>query len=240
MFHRVVWHLAAQGKTLAEIVTLLLQYPDGIAAKYLKPKDRLDVETKRSFKKYTANNPPLIAKWNENHAHVLAGAKSAVLQEFKNADGHTEFKLLSSASFHEWNIEHKIVVSKDQKGKPITVLETKFWMQHRRRRKYQDIGFFPGRGVPGFYNLWRGFPVQPRKGDCSKFLAHLHDNVCQGNDELYAWVLAWFADIFQRPAIKCGTALALRGKQGTGKTKVGEVMEALLGVTLSKCLTHAT
>ena len=108
--------------------------------------------------------------------------------------------------------------------------DTKFWMQHRERRKYQDIGFFPGRDVPGFYNLWRGFAVEPRKGDCSKFLAHLHDNVCQGDDDLYAWVIAWFADIFQRPAIKCGTSLALRGKQGTGKTKVGEVMEALLGV----------
>ena len=76
MFHRVVWHLAAQGKTLAEIVTLLRQHPNGIAAKYLKPKDRLDKEAKRSFKKYIANNPPaLIAKWNENHAHVLAGGK---------------------------------------------------------------------------------------------------------------------------------------------------------------------
>lgn len=95
MFHRVVWHLAAQGKTLIEIVTLLRQQPNGIAAKYLKPKDRLEVETKRSFKKYTANNPPIISKWNKDHAHVLAGAKSAVLQEFKNADGHTESGRLS-------------------------------------------------------------------------------------------------------------------------------------------------
>ena len=42
--------------------------------------------------------------------------------------------------------------------------------------------------------------------------------------------MAWLADIFQRPALKCGTSLALRGKQGVGKTKVGEVMRSLLGV----------
>jgi hypothetical protein len=51
MFHRVVWHLAAKGKPPAEIIALLRQYPKGIAAKYLKPKDRLDAEVKRSLKK---------------------------------------------------------------------------------------------------------------------------------------------------------------------------------------------
>jgi hypothetical protein len=104
-------------------------------------------------------------------------------------------------------------------------LATKIWMRHPQRRKYQDIGFFPGRDVPDHYNLWRGFTVEPRKGDCSKFLAHMRENACQGNDHLYAWVMAWFADIFQRPAIKCGTSLVFRGKPGTGKTKIGEVME---------------
>ena len=172
----------------------------------------------------------LIAKWNERHAHVLAGGKSAVLQEFKTPEGYTDFKLLSSASFHEWNVEHEIDVGVDKNGKPVTMPETKFWMRHPKRRKYQDIGFFPGRDMPDYYNLWRGFAVEPRKGDCSKFLAHVYENVCQGDDALYAWVMAWFADIFQHPAVKCGTSLALRGKQGVGKTKIGEVMESLLGV----------
>ena len=171
---------------------------------------------------------------------MLAGGKSAVLQEFKTAEGYTDFKLLSSASFHEWNIEHKIQVGADKNGKPVMVSETRFWMQHRERRKYQDIGFFPGRDVPGFYNLWRGFAVEPRKGDCSKFLAHVRENVCQGDDDLYAWVMAWFADIFQRPAVKCGTSLALRGKQGVGKTKIGEVMEACSACITSWWRTRAT
>jgi hypothetical protein len=169
----------------------------------------------------------IVAKWNERHAHVLAGGKSAVLQEFKTPEGYTDFKLLSSASFHEWNVEHKTfrVV-----GKKLEVeLETKIWMRHPKRRKYQDIGFFPGRDMPDYYNLWRGFAVEPRKGDCSKFLAHVYENVCQSDDALYAWVMAWFADIFQHPAVKCGTSLALRGKMGVGKTKIGEVMVGMLG-----------
>ena len=43
-------------------------------------------------------------------------------------------------------------------------------------------------------------------------------------------MIAWFADIFQHPGSKCGTSLAVRGKQGTGKTKIGEVFASLLGV----------
>ena len=178
----------------------------------------------------SGTTPAVIAKWNKNHAHVLAGSKSCVLQEFKTADGFTDFKLLASAAFKEWIAEFKIVIGRDAAGNPIEIPESKYWLTHRKRRKYQDIGFFPNRDVQNFYNLWRGFTVEPRKGDCSKFLAHLHDNVCQDDDELYAWVIAWFADIFQRPGIKCGTSLAMRGKQGVGKTKVGEVFESLLGV----------
>jgi hypothetical protein len=175
-----------------------------------------------------------IAEWNQQHAHVLAGGKSAVLREFTTAKGYIDFQLLPSAAFHEWNVEHEIEVGVDENGMRVMERATKIWMRHPKRRKYQDIGFFPGRNVPGHYNLWRGFAVEPCKGDCSRFLAHIYENACQGNKQLYEWDMAWFADIFQHPAVKCGTSLVFRGKQGTGKTKIGEVMESLLGVHYKK------
>jgi Family of unknown function (DUF5906) len=60
-------------------------------------------------------------------------------------------------------------------------------------------------------------------------LAHLRDNVCRGDEGLYRWVVGWFAQIIQNLDRKMGTALVIRGKQGTGKTKVGEVIGSLLG-----------
>ena len=118
MFHSVVWHLAAKGNTPDAIIAMLRQHPQGIAAKYLKPKDRLVAEVARSLKKFLATNTSssssIIGKWNKHHAHVLAGGKSAVLQEFRTAEGYIDFKLLSSATFHEWNVEHKI---DDQRGR---------------------------------------------------------------------------------------------------------------------------
>lgn len=229
-FHRVVWTLAARGETIEDITEKLRKHPKGIAAKFMRPKNRLAEEVQRSFDKFVANTPAVIDAWNREYAHVLAGGKSAVLHEFKTAEGYVDFKLLSSASFHEWNAEHKYRIGTDADDKPRLMPTSKYWLKHPKRRKYQDIGFFPGRDVQGYYNLWRGFAVEPQKGDCSKFLAHLHDNICQHDDELYDWVIAWFAHIFQRPGTKCGTSLAARGKQGTGKTKLGEVFASLLGV----------
>lgn len=104
-----------------------------------------------------------------------------------------------------------------------------FWIGHRDRREYHGIEFEPTGGRDGYYNLWRGFAVEPREGDCSKFLSHLEDNVASGNVAHYEWIVGWFAQIFQQIDVKVGTSICLRGKQGVGKTKVGEVIGALLG-----------
>ena len=47
------------------------------------------------------------------------------------------------------------------------------------------------------------------------------------DDALYLWVVGRFAEIAQRPDRKSGTALVIRGKQGTGKTIVGKVTGSL-------------
>jgi hypothetical protein len=41
--------------------------------------------------------------------------------------------------------------------------------------------------------------------------------------------MAWWADIAQRPASKCGTSLAIRGETGAGKSKIGECFQATIG-----------
>lgn len=135
-------------------------------------------------------------------------------------------------AFSQWLANRYVKVKvKDATGeaKDKTVPLAKFWLGHSQRRQYSDLVFRPDQEVPGAYNLWRGFAVEPREGDCSKFLAHLRDNVCRGDGELFRWVEAWWADIIQRPASKIGTSLALRGEPGTGKTKVGEYMQAAIG-----------
>lgn len=52
---------------------------------------------------------------------------------------------------------------------------------------------------------------------------------CGGDEATFAWVWGWFAQLVQRPGDKPGTALALRGEEGCGKSIVGEAVGKLLG-----------
>ena len=166
---------------------------------------------------------PAIEELNRSYALILVGDKAAVLKEGASPEERHEFRLLSIGAFNQWLANRIAMVN----GKPAPL--ARYWLNHSRRRQYEGLVFAPGREITAHYNLWRGFAVEPRPGDCSKFLAHVQDNACRGNRTLFNWVVAWFADIMQHPAAKCGTSLVLRGKMGTGKTKIGDVIGSLLG-----------
>ena len=154
---------------------------------------------------------------NDKFALVLSGNNASVMM-FEG--GGNKFRLLQVGAFRQWFSNEWITIGK----KVLTVAE--YWLNHPRRRQFEGIEFAPGGdGSPGYYNLWQGFTVEPKQGDCSKFLAHLQNNVASGDEDTYQWILGWWAQIFQQPAIKTGTALVLRGEFGTGKSKVGEVFE---------------
>jgi hypothetical protein len=62
----------------------------------------------------------------------------------------------------------------------------------------------------------------------SIFTDHLLNNICGGNQTVHQWVFGWFAQMVQKPRERTGTSLVLRGKQGAGKTIIGEVMGLLI------------
>jgi hypothetical protein len=158
---------------------------------------------------------------NKTYALVLAGNKAAVMKLEGKRNGKSTFRLLQVDAFKQWFANQRITVGE----KPVPLAN--YWLGHKQRRQYEGIEFAPGGAPPGYYNLWRGFSVEPRAGDCSLFLKHLEENCAQGDTFLYNWIVGWFAQIAQQPTVKPGTALCLRGKQGVGKTKVGQVFGSL-------------
>jgi Family of unknown function (DUF5906) len=167
----------------------------------------------------TASRDPQIAELNENYALVVLGDSAAVMKGKGN-----NISFLKVATFRQWFANQFVGSGREQ------VTLANYWLQHPERRQYEGIDFAPnGRPKHGHYNLFQGFAVEPRQGDCSKFLAHLKDNVCRGDADLNDWVTGWFAQIAQQPETKPGTSLALRGQQGVGKTIVGEIIGSLLG-----------
>jgi hypothetical protein len=165
-----------------------------------------------------------VAKLNENYALVIVGDKTAILK--LAADGGIKF--LTHSAFEMWHA-NRYIYYQDKNGDQKKISLARYWLHHPLRRQYEGIVFAPCRVVQNHFNLWRGFAVESHPGDCSKFLAHLRDNVCRGNESLFLWVVGWFAQIVQHPDRKMGTSLVLRGPQGTGKTKVGQVIGSLLG-----------
>jgi hypothetical protein len=161
-----------------------------------------------------------VARLNQSYALVIVGDKTVILKE--QEDG--SFQLLTTSAFAQWHANRSVPSGGDN-----VIPLAKHWMQHPQRRSYEGLVFAPNRDLPRYYNLWKGFAVEPRPGDCMKFITHVYENICRNDDSLFQWVMAWLANIVQHPDKKSGTSLALRGKMGTGKTKFGAVFGSLLG-----------
>lgn len=167
----------------------------------------------------------VVAALNEEYALILVGDRPAVLRESTTADGLRDFKLLSVTGFREWLRPRKVFLH----DRPIPA--STIWLNSGDRREYEGFDFSPGQPPRDrYYDLWTGWAVEPsEEGSCARFLEHIAENVCGGDDALYSWVIGWFAAIVQRPTEKLGTSIALRGPQGVGKSIIGDEIGKLFG-----------
>jgi hypothetical protein len=174
-----------------------------------------------------------VEKMNEEWALVLLGSKAALVHEQPFTEVEDKLQIRTVEAFHRW-YDNKFIYwsGPDGKIKPMSVSTA--WMHSPKRRQYYGLEFFPNpdgaEGTPRYLNLWRGFDVEPKKnaGKYTVFNDHLLSNVCNGNEELRDWVFGWFAHMFQRPRERTATALVFRGRMGSGKSTVGEVMGSLI------------
>lgn len=104
-----------------------------------------------------------------------------------------------------------------------------YWMTHPARKTYDGVVFEPGLETPKYFNLWRDFTVAPDPtGDWSMLREHITQNIVHGDESQFNWIMAWFAQMLQDPRNKPGTSITIKGKQGTGKTIVGDMVGYLI------------
>lgn len=168
---------------------------------------------------------------NRGYGLVLWGGRAVVVKERPDGPIEDRIRVLTIEAFCHW-FSNQFTEARGGDGKVRRVPWGKAWLADYNRRQFEGIEFVPSpdgaAATPGYLNLWRGFSVEPsEEGSWSIFRDHLLVNVCQEDPRLFEWVLAWFAHIVQRPRERAGTALVLRGRMGTGKTKVGEVFGSL-------------
>ena len=58
----------------------------------------------------------------------------------------------------------------------------------------------------------------------SPFLNHVRENIANGNEELYNYILNWISYILQNPNGRTGSCLVITGEQGTGKNTFSDVI----------------
>ena len=159
--------------------------------------------------------PPHIEELNQKHAVILdLGGRCMVLNEARHPKRNS--KLITYSSTHDLAFRYRNrQVFVDWQKKPVSIAED--WFSHRFRRQYEGVVFLPGQSTATHYNLWQGFAVAPKEGDCGLYLQHIYDDICPKDDGLYRYVMCWMAQIVQQPSERPGTALVLRGKEGVGK-----------------------
>jgi Family of unknown function (DUF5906) len=176
-----------------------------------------------------------IDKLNEEFALVLMGSKAVVFLERPDALIEDQQRMLTIEAFNAW-FANRFTEQRGNDGKVKVVTWARAWMQSSRRRQYSGVEFYPdphnAEGTRGYLNLWAGFAVEPAaKSDPARysiFRDHLLTNVCGGEEAKFRWVFGFAAHVMQHPRERLGVALVLRGKMGSGKTKVGEVFGSLI------------
>lgn len=119
--------------------------------------------------------------------------------------------------------------------------QSRQWFDHPNRREYQlgTICDPSGTAPPGHYNTWQGFAVRPSDHDPSLMIDHIDNIIADGNRENAKYVKGWLAVAAQKPGRPAGTAIVLRGRQGTGKGILGTTMMRIFGNSHSKHIEQA-
>jgi hypothetical protein len=168
-----------------------------------------------------------IERLNEEYAVVQLNGKTIIMKEiieptFNRPDVH----FYSIPDFHNW-FANQLVQNPESPKEKISI--SKIWVKSVDRREYQGIVFSPEKEMPKFYNLWRGFGVQPKSGDWSLMKEHIFDVIASRDQKVYKYLINWMADLVQNPGgIRPGVSIVLRGEQGTGKgcfvTNLGQIV----------------
>jgi len=175
---------------------------------------------------------PRLLELNERHAIVENfGGHCRVLEEqYDLVLRRSALTFQSFLDFQNRYMNRYVDFGTDKRGNPVEMPLGKWWLGHPARRQYRSITFSPGREVEGVYNLWRGFAIEPRPGiKHLKFIEHIHEDLCAGNQDLLDYLLNWMALAIQKPDSPGQVAVVLRGRKGTGKGFFAKTFGRLFG-----------
>ena len=143
-------------------------------------------------------------------------------------------------------------MERDENGKDDKKNFIKDYLRDSKKNAYYNIQFLPHSAdakntETGHYNLFKGFNfsrvlnffekenIPKEKHEDLAFLKkHILENVCDGDDKAYDYLMQWLAAIIQNPAKVAQIILIFFSKiNGTGKSGFTKFLASVLGVDLT-------
>jgi hypothetical protein len=157
----------------------------------------------------------IVQYFNKKHSVVDLGGKMFVMRE-----GYSYELESNQRTFYEFmNFKRKYQsMPAVQVGKKM-MSQCDVWLNAENRREYDSIDYVPGMETEHLkiFNIWSGFSVEPKEGDCSKYLEHIKNIISSNDNIIYEYILDWMADSVQNLRERPGVAIIMKGKQGVGK-----------------------
>lgn len=168
-----------------------------------------------------------LEEMNTRHFFVRLGSKSVIARE----DDPNGVVFQPVKELYPEYANRMVQVGTDKDGNPSYQPLFDTWMKSPQRRSFTRVVFHPPPLEAGTdeYNMWRGFAIEEQEGDCSKYLAHLRDNICSGNLEHFDYLLKFCAYTIQFPGKPAEVAVVMRGGKGAGKGTVVHMFERIFG-----------
>jgi len=122
-----------------------------------------------------------IDRLNKIHAVTMVGGKCVVMNEYVDPNFKWPDINFSSVSDFRNRYANRKVIVPDSNGNQVNKPLASVWLDSPLRRQYEGIVFDPNGTPEGFYNLWRGFSVEPKKGNWRPFYDHILEVICDSN-----------------------------------------------------------
>jgi hypothetical protein len=191
--------------------------------------------------KYLPATIAALQEMNERFARVKVGKTSLILE--KNRPGFSPIAYTAHDFMETFGYQQVTADGKDDAS--LSEVWCKKWSD---RKTYKRKVFEPTGSIRTVfaddYNTWNGFPELPQiegaNWDCLRDF--IMSDICEKNateehsaDYLFAWLMTYFAHIWQRPGELPGTALGFWSDEGgTGKNVVLICIKEALGGSLSR------
>jgi len=178
-----------------------------------------------------ATRKALIAKINLTHALIenIGGKTLIASREPSPHNPEHECIVFQTPASFRLRYSNELVPSLKLKGKSKKLGD--FWVDHKDRCQYRGVVFKPSgaKVINGHMNLWRGWGVEPKKGDWSPIRQHIEVVIADGDPKAAEYIIRWIAWAIQHPDRQAEVALVLVGHKGTGKGTLIRCLQLIFG-----------